>query len=82
MSNMNILKESRNKLVYNNDDSNESEKSIIDEIIDSLGKEVNIDEKFQEDFLTTNEKSNIKAEYEIVMNCDDSEYIIYYKKSK
>ena len=82
MSNMNILKESRNKLVYNNDDSNESEKSIIDEIIDSLGKEVNIDEKFQEDFLTTNEKNNIKAEYEIVMNCDDSEYIIYYKKSK
>ena len=82
MSNMNILKELRNKLVYNNDDSNESEKSIIDEIIDSLGKEVNIDEKFQEDLLTTNEKNNIKAEYEIVMNCDDSEYIIYYKKSK
>ncbi len=64
---------------YDKDDSNEREKSIIDEIIDSLGK--NIDDS-NEDLLTTNERINKKIEYEIVMNCDDSEYIIYYKKSK
>ena len=62
---------------YDKDDSNEREKSIIDEIIDSLGK--NIDDS-NEDLLTTNERINKKIEYEIVMNCDDSEYIIYYKK--
>ena len=72
----------RHKLINNKDDSNESEKSIIDEIIDSLGKDVTIDEKCDDDFLTTNEKNNKIIEYEIVMNCDDSDYIIYYKKTK
>ncbi len=67
---------------YGEDESNENERSIIDEIINSLGKDVNIDEYSNNDFLTTNEKNNKKVEYEIVMNCDDSEYIIYYKKSK
>ena len=40
---------------YDKDDSNEREKSIIDEIIDSLGK--NIDDS-NEDLLTTNERNN------------------------
>ena len=69
------------KLKHNEHNSNENEKSIIDEIINSLGKDVNLND-CDDDFLTTNEKNNKKVEYEIVMNCDDSEYIIYYKKSK
>ena len=68
-------------MIYNRDDS-DKEESIIDEIINSLGKDVNLDDEYEyeKDMLTTDEKNKKKAEYEIVMNCDDSEYIIYYKK--
>lgn len=59
---------------YNNEDD-----TIIDEIIKSLGSD--LEEDFDSnDNLTTNEKENILSQYEIVMNCDDSDYIIYYKK--
>ena len=61
------------------EDSNNKEDSIIDEIIKSLGSDLesNID---SESGLTLDEKANVKSQYEIVMNCDDSDYIIYYKK--
>ena len=59
---------------YNNDDD-----TIIDEIIKSLGSDLEKDFDSNDD-LTTNEKVNIQSQYEIVMNCDDSDYIIYYKK--
>ena len=69
------------KLIY---DFDNEEESVIDEIIKSLGKEAkqNINNSLKDDSLTTDEKKNIKSEYEIVMNCDDSDYIIYYKKTK
>ncbi len=57
-----------------NDDENES---IIDEIINS---DADIEQQDLTDLLTTNERNNIMKEYEIVMNCDNSDYIIYYKK--
>ena len=65
-------------------DFDNEEESVIDEIIKSLGKEAkqNINNSLKDDSLTTDEKKNIKSEYEIVMNCDDSDYIIYYKKTK
>ncbi len=53
--------------------------SIIDEIIKSLGSDLET-EIDSEDGLTVSERENIKSRYEIVMNCDDSDYIIYYKK--
>ncbi len=59
---------------YNNDDD-----TIIDEIIKSLGSDLEKDFDSNDDF-STNEKDNIQSQYEIVMNCDDSDYIIYYKK--
>ena len=61
------------------------EKSIIDELIESLGIQ-NLDDvnnkKKRYNFLKSNDIKNTKPkeEYEIVMNCDDSNYIIYYKK--
>lgn len=61
-------------------DSNDEDDTIIDEIIKSLGSDLEKNYNSKSN-LTTNEKENIKSEYEIVMNCDDSEYIIYYKKS-
>lgn len=46
----------------------EEDKSIINEIINELsGGEENKDK-------------NVKSEYEIIMNCDNSDYIIYFKK--
>ena len=46
----------------------EEDKSIINEIINELsgGEE--------------NKNKNVKSEYEIIMNCDNSDYIIYFKK--
>lgn len=66
-----------------NEDNNET---IIDELINSLDIErENSDKKVNK---TANKNSvnnikkdeDVKVEYEIVMNCDDSDYIIYYKK--
>lgn len=54
--------------------------NIIDEIIKSLGGELEAGYYEINNVLTTNEEKNIKSQYEIVMNCDDSDYIIYYKK--
>ena len=65
----------------NQNDSENNEENIIDEIIRSLGNNINLEEDYaEEDFLTTDEEKLKKSEYEIVMNCDDSDYIIYYKK--
>lgn len=60
------------------DDINDNNESLIDELIDSLNDE-QID-KSQNDNKISIHNSNVKEEYEIVMNCDDSDYIIYYKK--
>ena len=66
-----------------NEDNNET---ILDELINSLDIErENSDKKVNK---TANKNSvnnikkdeDVKVEYEIVMNCDDSDYIIYYKK--
>ncbi len=57
-------------------DSNNDEESIIDEIIKSLGNDL----ENSYDPLEKVKKDNIKSEYEIVMDCNDSDYIIYYKK--
>lgn len=43
----------------------EEDKSIINDIINSLNEQ---------------ENKKYKEEYEIVMNCDKSDYIVYYKK--
>ena len=59
---------------------NENQENIIDEIINSLEEE-RIDENDLKDELSKNERKNIISEYEIVMNCDDSDYIVYYKKN-
>ena len=69
------------KLVYDFDGENES---LIDEIIKSLGKESeeSLENSNKTNPLTKDERKNIKSQYEIVMNCDDSDYIIYYKKTK
>ena len=59
--------------------SNNDDDTIIDEIIKSLGSDLESDYDSKDDDIIE-EKSNIKSQYEIVMNCDDSDYIIYYKK--
>jgi len=66
-----------------------SKTTIIDELIDSLKDDYDVDGKKNSNFCNqdlddeSNDKNGnkIKSEYEIVMNCDDSDYIIYYKKS-
>lgn len=60
---------------FNNefDPNKKKEETIIDELLSSISKNSNISNE-------KNKKDNVKSEYEIVMNCDDSEYIIYYKK--
>ena len=63
-----------------NNSSNDESNSIIDEIINSISGEQDLEESNLSNSLTTNERNNITEEYEIVMNCDNSEYIIYYKK--
>ena len=68
---------------YEYEDENfkkENQENIIDEIIESLEEE-RIDENDLKEELTNNERKNIISEYEIVMNCDDSDYIVYYKKN-
>lgn len=69
-----------------------NEINIIDELINSLDIE-NLDLKIEVDndkdkniskrssnSLFNKEITKVKSEYEIIMNCDDSDYIIYYKK--
>lgn len=51
----------------------EDEKSIINEIINGL----NVEEL---DVKKDKKNKDVKDEYEIVMNCDNSDYIIYFKK--
>ena len=71
------------ELMENNSDNNNDEEkdddqkesqSIIDELIESEYGISNISEEKSEDELF------IKDEYEILMNCDESNYILYYKK--
>ncbi len=73
-----------NKGVYNyknniQDNIENDNLNIIDELIQSLDKE----ELIVEDKDKVCESANndiIKSQYEIVINCDDSDYIIYYKR--
>lgn len=68
------------KLVSNiDDDKDKDETGIMDEIINSLDIEDDI-KKDKSNGLTLEEKRKVIAQYEIVMNCDESDYIIYYKK--
>ena len=65
---------------FNNESDNnkkKNEESIIDELLSNISKNSKDSLKNSKDI---NKKDNVKTEYEIVMNCDDSEYIIYYKK--
>lgn len=55
------------------------DKSIMDEIISSLDINDNI-KNDNDSGLTEDERRRVMAQYEIVMNCDESDYIIYYKK--
>lgn len=64
-----------------NKESNIKDTTIIDEIIESLKEDEKLEVDYKKDnCLTDLEKNSILAQYEIVMNCDDSDYIIYYKK--
>jgi len=60
-------------------DGTKKENNIMDEIINSLDIESNI-KNDNDNGLTEDEKRRTIAQYEIVMNCDESDYIIYYKK--
>lgn len=62
-----------------------NDQSIIDEIIESL----NINESTKKNKIKGNRKKSIykqqikdcvKEEYEIIMDCDNSEYFVYHKK--
>lgn len=55
------------------------ENNIMEEIINSLDIEAKI-KNDNNNGLTEDEKRRTIAQYEIVMNCDESDYIIYYKK--
>lgn len=59
--------------------SSDSDSTIIDEIIESLGED-KIESDYNKSALTKLEEQSLLSQYEIVMNCDDSDYIIYYKK--
>lgn len=63
------------------DDFDKNE-TIIDELIKSLNNEENfVQKKVNNDkIIIPKNNSKIVSEYEIVMNCDNSDYIIYYKK--
>ena len=63
----------------NLDDINDDNESLIDELINSLNND-ELEDITKNNNTTNIENSKVKEEYEIVMNCDDSDYIIYYKK--
>ena len=55
------------------------EVSIIDELIDSLDIK-NLESETEQNKEFNDNIRKTKNEYEIIMNCDESDYIIYYKK--
>ena len=63
----------------NKDNSNKKD-ILIDEIISSIDTDNKFNVNNELDSLTEDEKNMIDEQYEIVMNCDESDYIIYYKK--
>ncbi len=68
--------------IMNINDFNEDE-SIIDELIKSLESDSDFIQKEEDNkkiIIPKKIDSKVLSEYEIVMNCDDSDYIIYYKK--
>lgn len=67
------------QIVKNKDNSNKKD-SLIDEIISSIDTDNKFNVNNELDSLTEDEKNMIDEQYEIVMNCDESDYIIYYKK--
>lgn len=58
----------------NNFFEDNNEKTIIDELIESISND--IDEREE----AVGRKEIIVEEYQIMMNCDQSDYIIYLKK--
>ena len=58
------------------------DESLIDELINSLDDDKILYKKSKEGNIIIPKDKNltVKSEYEIVMNCDNSDYIIYYKK--
>lgn len=67
------FKKEANLNYYDNDDND----NVLNEILSSLNIEKN-----EEKNVKINKRKSIdaKVEYEIIMNCDDSDYIVYYKK--
>ncbi len=79
VNNMYDNSDNKDKRGKSNYDMQESKTNIMDEIIDSLDIDASI-KNDTNDGLSETEKRRMIAQYEIVMNCDESDYIIYYKK--
>jgi hypothetical protein len=71
-------KMSNEKSEYNN--HSEEEKTIMDELRESIVGKENAENKTHQDENNLIDNIPSKQEYEILMNCDQSDYIIYYKK--
>ena len=71
-------KMSNEKNEYNN--HSEEEKTIMDELKESIVGKENAENETHQDENNLIDNIPSKQEYEILMNCDQSDYIIYYKK--
>ena len=71
-------KMSNEKNEYNN--HSEEEKTIMDELRESIVGKENAENETHQDENNLIDNIPSKQEYEILMNCDQSDYIIYYKK--
>lgn len=71
-------KMSNEKNEYNN--HSEEEKTIMDELRESIVGKENTENATHQDENNLIDNIPSKQEYEILMNCDQSDYIIYYKK--
>ena len=71
-------KMSNEKNEYNN--HSEEEKTIMDELRESIVGKENAENVTHQDENNLIDNIPSKQEYEILMNCDQSDYIIYYKK--
>lgn len=63
------------KIEIDTDTNTETKEDIKD-----VKKEKEIKSKKSSNSIFNKEIDIVKSEYEIIMNCDDSDYIIYYKK--
>ena len=69
---------SNEKNEYNN--HSDEEKTIMDELKESIVGKENAENVTHQDENNLIDNIPSKQEYEILMNCDQSDYIIYYKK--